>query len=41
MVIIGNIVHNFDGRFVGSPEQTVTVVTQKKRVKALCDIQLD
>ena len=30
-----------DGRFVGSPEQTVTVVTQKKRVKALCDIQLD
>lgn len=30
-----------DGRFVGSPEQTITVVTQKKRVKALCDIQLD
>ena len=30
-----------DGRFIGSPEQTVTVVTQKKRVKALCDIQLD
>lgn len=30
-----------DRRFVGSPEQTVAVVTQKKRVKALCDIQLD
>ena len=30
-----------DGRFIGSPEQTVAVVTQKKRVKALCDIQLD
>lgn len=33
--------YSIDGRFVGSPEQTVTVVTQKKRVKALCDIQLD
>lgn len=30
-----------DGRFVGAPEQTVTVVTEKKRIKALCDIQLD
>lgn len=30
-----------DGRFVGSPEQTVTVVSKNKRIKALCDIQLD
>jgi predicted phosphodiesterase len=30
-----------DSRLVGSPEQTVTVVTEKHRVKALCDIQLD
>ncbi|WP_313069803.1 metallophosphoesterase [Lacrimispora sp.] len=30
-----------DGRFVGAPEQTVTVVTKNKRIKALCDIQLD
>lgn len=30
-----------DGRFVGAPEQTVTVVTENKRIKALCDIQLD
>jgi predicted phosphodiesterase len=30
-----------DGRFVGVPEQTVTVVTENKRIKALCDIQLN
>ncbi len=30
-----------DGRFVGAPEQTVTVVTENKKIKALCDIQLD
>ncbi len=30
-----------DGRFAGAPEQTVTVITEKKRIKALCDIQLD
>ena len=30
-----------DSRLVGTPEQTVTVVTEKKRIKALCDIQLD
>ena len=28
-------------RLVGTPEQTVTVVTEKKRIKALCDIQID
>ena len=28
-------------RLVGSPEQTVTVVSQDKVIKALCDIQLD
>lgn len=28
-------------RLVGTPEQTVTVVTAKKRIKALCDIQID
>ena len=30
-----------DSRLVGTPEQTVTVVTEKSRVKAFCDIQLD
>lgn len=30
-----------DCRFAGAPEQTVTVVTEKKKIKALCDIQLD
>lgn len=30
-----------DGRFVGTPEQTVTVVTCERRIKALYDIQLD
>lgn len=30
-----------DKRLVGTPEQTVTVVTEKKRIKALCDIQID
>lgn len=29
-----------DGRFVGTPEQTVTIVTEKNRIKALYDIQL-
>lgn len=29
-----------DKRLVGTPEQTVTVVTENKRIKALCDIQL-
>lgn len=28
-------------RLVGTPEQTVTVVTAKKCIKALCDIQID
>lgn len=28
-------------RLVGTPEQTVTVVTEKNRIKALCDIQID
>lgn len=27
-------------RLIGSPEQTVTVVTESQRIKALCDIQL-
>lgn len=30
-----------DSRLVGTPEQTVTVVTEKHRIKALCDIQID
>lgn len=30
-----------DKRLVGTPEQTVTVVTEKKMIKALCDIQID
>ena len=33
--------YTIDKRLVGSPEQTVTVVTQNKRIKALYDIQLD
>lgn len=33
--------HTIDSRLVGTPEQTVTVVTEKHRVKALCDIPLD
>lgn len=28
-------------RLVGTPEQTVTVVTEKQCIKALCDIQID
>ena len=30
-----------DKRLVGTPEQTVTVVTENKMIKALCDIQID
>ena len=30
-----------NGRYIGSPEQTVTVVTEASRIKALCDIQID
>lgn len=30
-----------DSRLVGTPEQTVTVVTTKHKIKALCDIQID
>lgn len=30
-----------DKRLVGTPEQTVTVVTENKTIKALCDIQID
>ena len=30
-----------DKRLVGTPEQTVTVVTKDRKIKALCDIQLD
>lgn len=33
--------HTINMRLVGSPEQTVTVVSKEKRIKALCDIQLD
>lgn len=32
--------YTIDSRLVGTPEQTVTVVTEKCRVKALCDIPL-
>lgn len=28
-------------RLVGTPEQTVTIVTEKCKIKALCDIQID
>lgn len=28
-------------RLVGTPEQTITVVTEQKMIKALCDIQID
>ena len=28
-------------RLVGTPEQTVVVITEKKRIKALCDIQIN
>lgn len=30
-----------DNRLVGTPEQTVTVVTERNAIKALCDIQID
>lgn len=33
--------YSIDKRLVGSPEQTVTVVTEKRMIKALCDIQLN
>lgn len=33
--------YSIDKRLVGTPEQTVTVVTEKRMIKALCDIQLD
>lgn len=33
--------YTIDRRFTGSPEQTVTVITEKNCIKALCDIQLD
>lgn len=33
--------YSIDKRLVGTPEQTVTVVTEKKMIKALCDIQID
>ena len=32
---------SIDKRLVGTPEQTVTVVTAGQRIKALCDIQID
>jgi hypothetical protein len=30
-----------DERLTGTAEQTVTVVTESKMIKALCDIQID
>ena len=30
-----------DKRLVGTPEQSVTVVTEKRKIKAYCDIQID
>lgn len=33
--------YSIDKRLVGTPEQTVTVITEKKMIKALCDIQID
>lgn len=32
--------YSIDKRLVGSPEQTVTVVSSNQRIKALCDIQI-
>lgn len=32
---------SIDKRLVGTPEQTVVVVTERCRVKALCDVQID
>ena len=33
--------HAIDSRYAGAPEQAVTVISENKRIKALCDIQLD
>lgn len=33
--------YSIDKRLVGTPEQTVVVVTEKRRIKALCDIQIE
>ena len=33
--------YSIDKRLVGTPEQTVTVITEKNCIKALCDIQID
>lgn len=33
--------YSIENRLIGTPEQTVTVVSQNKRIKALCDIQID
>lgn len=30
-----------DKRFIGTPEQTVVVISEKKMIKALCDIQIE
>lgn len=32
---------SIDKRLVGTPEQTVVVVTEKRCIKALCDVQID
>lgn len=32
---------SIDKRLVGTPEQTVVVVTEKRRIRALCDIQIE
>lgn len=32
---------SIDKRLVGTPEQTVVVVTENRRIKALCDVQID
>ena len=33
--------YSIDGRYTGCPEQAVTVISEKKMIKAFCDIQLD
>lgn len=33
--------YSIDKRLVGTPEQTVVVVTRKNKIKALCDVQID
>ena len=33
--------YSIDKRYVGAPKRMVTVISERKKIKALCDIQLD